>query len=298
MYKIISVQNKSNVFQRAVSHLGKSLRKLFAKTKKSTPSHEIDLGVCHVGSIIFSFLKTSEQLKRRLLCPTFDEAYRLCLKNAKGEEKIRMLLPDGQMIPARALTQLYGIDITGYLKSPEHIQVLEGHIRFLEDNPDKRRLYIYAVLPNFSVCEMHEIMDKGKHNSIHKDGKFYDNKFGKAWFQDKKWANEKPEVGSILMLKHPPKNSFKKTWPEQQAVVPKRHHIPSAGEVIRLVCLFKLFTGKNLLKTVYLRTNTEKAAGYRVYVGFFDAVGLFVYYYIVDYQYVSIGVVFSRRQSC
>jgi len=285
MYKIISVQNK---------------------TKK--PKHVLYQLLRDWMSLALSFLETSEQLNCRLVNFSVKEGYQQCFANAGLEEKIRMLLPDGQMIPARALWELYGLDlweiygveINNYLASAEYSQVLEGHIRFLEDNPDKRRLYIYAVLPNFSVYDMHEIMNEGNHRGIHKDGKFY-HKFSQAFFQNKSWKNEKPGVGSILMLKHPPKNSFSKTWPEQQAVVPKGHYIPSAGEVIRLVCLFKHYTGENLLKTVHVRTNTlvriaplEPVTDHPVFIGLFDAKGLRVGICHADLYLSTTGVAVAR----
>jgi len=95
-------------------------------------------------------------------------------------------------------------------------------------------------------------------------------------------------------------------------MVPTGYEICEAVDLVAQICLHYIQTGEMLYGegykkytknsqyfpySPYARTKTITAAGHLVFIGYFGADGLFVYYDVDDYLHDDIGLAVSRRNS-
>ena len=85
------------------------------------------------------------------------------------------------------------------------------------------------------------------------------------------------QPGWLMLGKTPLENSKKKTWAEQQAILPDNLHVPSAVEVIYGSLTYGLVYGDQLFVADKVRTRTLMF-GKRVRVGWFDSLGFTAYH--------------------
>lgn len=127
----------------------------------------------------------------------------------------------------------------------------------------------YAVMPApptaMSTLDVREIQ------STH----FYSKTGG--WYADQKFAREdKTSFGWLLIKKTPVANSTSKTCNEQNKLLSKLETVPNAAEMCWFITTYFEVRGARLFEGVYVRTSSLVSDGRRVYVGNFDARGLFV----------------------
>jgi len=101
--------------------------------------------------------------------------------------------------------------------------------------------------------------------------------YGQDWYDNQKFAKKAGQVGWLLIRKDQVPNSTSKTWNEQQALLGKDEYTPTAQEMIYAMVGYFLATGERLFEHIYVRCSDLTSVGIRVYLGCFDASGLFVY---------------------
>ncbi|MBU6214760.1 hypothetical protein KGM48_02870 [Patescibacteria group bacterium] len=121
-----------------------------------------------------------------------------------------------------------------------------------------------------------------------------------GWYDDGKEKfsrNDKIDaLGWLALRKEPVNDSLSKNWEEQRALVQSPLYVPNAAEVTWGLTTYKAVNDVYLLEDdIYVRTSSLDSGGYRVYVGYFDASGLYVYDYWVDYRYSPLGVASARK---
>lgn len=120
---------------------------------------------------------------------------------------------------------------------------------------------------------------------------FYD----QDWYNKESFAKEHGEVTWQLVRKTPVGNSTSKNWQKQQALIAKDDEVPSAQVMVYTIIGHFLATGERLFENVYVRTLSVGSGGYRVYVGYFDAKGLYVCSNWDDYRHDDLGVSSARK---
>ncbi|MDE1944855.1 MAG: hypothetical protein KGI03_01085 [Patescibacteria group bacterium] len=113
------------------------------------------------------------------------------------------------------------------------------------------------------------------------NGLFYRKTGG--WYADQAFAaGDKTLTGWLAIRKTPVPSSTSKTWDGQTALLAEAERVPNAAEMSWFITTFYKVRGVRLFERVYVRTSSRDSDGHRVYVGFFDAGGLFVDYYFWD----------------
>jgi hypothetical protein len=120
---------------------------------------------------------------------------------------------------------------------------------------------------------------------------FYD----QDWFNKESFAKEKGETDWKLIRKTPIANSTSKTWPEQQALLAQNEETPTARTMVYAIIGHFLATGERLFENVYVRCSDVDSVGYRVYVGYFAALGLGVDGGWDGYGSGNVGVASARK---
>ncbi|MEK7150715.1 MAG: hypothetical protein AAB783_00750 [Patescibacteria group bacterium] len=116
------------------------------------------------------------------------------------------------------------------------------------------------------------------------------------WYNNQAFAKEHGEVGWHLIRKTPIDNSTSKTWPEQQALLVETEETPKARVMVYTIIGHFLATGERLFERIYVRCVDLDSDGSRVYVGSFDAGGLYVDDIVWDgHRYGGIGVASARK---
>jgi hypothetical protein len=124
---------------------------------------------------------------------------------------------------------------------------------------------------------------------------FYSKEGG--WYAEQTFAqNDKAETRWIMLRKEPVPQSTSKNWNEQQALLSDDEVTPNVAEVAWCVTTYKAVRNTYLLPSVYVRTSSLDSDGDRVFVGFFDAVGLVVDSYWGDDRIGLLGVSAARKQ--
>ena len=116
-----------------------------------------------------------------------------------------------------------------------------------------------------------------------------------TWYNKQAFAKEKGEIGWQLVRKTPVENSTNKTRNEQQALLGKNDETPKAQVVVYMIIGHYLTTGERLFGNNCIRCSDLGSDGDRVYVGYFDADGLYVSNCWGDYRYSSLGVASARK---
>jgi hypothetical protein len=121
---------------------------------------------------------------------------------------------------------------------------------------------------------------------------FYD----QSWYNRESFAKDRGDVSWQLVRKTPVENSTSKTWNEQQALLSKDDETPTARVMVYAIIGHYLATGERLFERIYVRCSDLVSGGYRVRVGYFDSVGLYVnnYWGVNPYGYIGLS---SARKS-
>ena len=120
--------------------------------------------------------------------------------------------------------------------------------------------------------------------------------YSQDWYDKQAFAKDKGEVGWQLVRKEPIANSTSKTWNDQQALLSKDEETPTARIVVYTTVGHFLATGERLFEKIYVRCVDLDSDGHRVFVGYFDAKGLFVNSWNDDCRDDDIGVSAARKQ--
>jgi hypothetical protein len=130
-----------------------------------------------------------------------------------------------------------------------------------------------------------DIRNKAKHLFYNQD-----------WYNSQAFATkEKVNLQWYLVRKDEVPNSTSKTWSQQQSLLTSDESVPRACEVVFMVMLYCLVTGKRLLANMYVRCIDLDSGGFRVNVGSFDSGGLSVSYRSGDYCYGRLGLAAARK---
>jgi hypothetical protein len=126
--------------------------------------------------------------------------------------------------------------------------------------------------------------------------------YGKVdpWYGNKgeaKWARKRVKAQWRLLRKTAVPDSFGKDFAKQEEMLGKGEEVPEAREMVYMVIGYYLATGKMLLPDYYVRTKSLSGAGYRIYMGSFDAYGLCIYGWS-DYPSSVVGLASSGKFSC
>lgn len=117
---------------------------------------------------------------------------------------------------------------------------------------------------------------------------FYD----QSWYSKEKFATSKAKART-LWINPQLDGSANKTYNEQHTMLGDED-APSANELIQCLIAHYKATGERLLEDTYSRTSDVDSGGNRVYVGYFDAYGLYVNDW-VDGRSSHIGLASSRK---
>jgi len=99
---------------------------------------------------------------------------------------------------------------------------------------------------------------------------FYD----KLWSGDELFVNDRGNVSWELVRKTPVENSTKKTWKDQQMIIPNNEKVPTARVMAYVIISHYLATGERLFELSHVRCSDVDQYGSRIYVGGFDKAGL------------------------
>ena len=147
----------------------------------------------------------------------------------------------------------------------------------------------YAVMPVPSKAM--SLLDVREIQSAH-----FHSKTG-GWYADQKFAREdKTSFGWLAIRKTPISNSTSKIWNEQGKLLSALERVPNATELSWFITTYFEVRGVRLFECIYVRTSSLNSAGSRVYLGYFDADGLFLNYRWDDYRDGLIGLASARKQ--
>lgn len=124
--------------------------------------------------------------------------------------------------------------------------------------------------------------------------KYPDLFYTQGWYENESFAKEKFS-GTWEVDLEPVKDSFDKTWQEQQECVIKGTGIPPAAVLAAAICEHFKETGTRAFERVHVRTSSVDSSGNRVVLGKFDAKGLFVYDFWDSGRSSSLGLASSRK---
>lgn len=119
-----------------------------------------------------------------------------------------------------------------------------------------------------------------------------------GWYDDEKQKFsrvDKAEPVWIALRKEAIPGSFSKNWSEQSALVTAPMTVPNAAEAVWCLTTYKAVRNVFLLPSLYVRTSSLDSGGCRVFVGFFNAVGLRVNGYWDDLRFGLLGVAGARK---
>ena len=115
------------------------------------------------------------------------------------------------------------------------------------------------------------------------------------WYAKEAFATQPLSFRWHLLLREVVPNSGSKTFEDQQRRLPAEYEVPTAvAEVSKNILVFRksgIYSNSNR----YARCQDKTAAGYRVYVGYFDSYGLYVGSSWGDYRSDLIGVGAARK---
>lgn len=116
------------------------------------------------------------------------------------------------------------------------------------------------------------------------------------WYDDQDFANDKGTMEWHLIRKTPIDDSTSKKWSEQLALLSKEEYAPKAQVMVYAIIGHFLATGERLFEKIYVRCVDLGSDGYRVLLGRFNAVGLYLDSYSDDNRYGHLAVAPSRKQ--
>ena len=117
-----------------------------------------------------------------------------------------------------------------------------------------------------------------------------------GWYADQKFAREdKTSFGWLLIKKTPVSGSTSKTWNEQNKLLSALEKVPNVAEMSWFITTYFEVRGVRLFEGIYVRTSSLNSAGSRVYLGYFDADGLYVSDFWDGRRYSYLGVSAARK---
>jgi hypothetical protein len=181
---------------------------------------------------------------------------------------------------------------------------IEEAIKYFGVNPSKQQLAYLAEVPFTeevlkSCKDTHVLIAVFPMSILDIRGKverklFY--RHDPAWYNKQEFAKDKGGVGWQLVRKVPIADSTNKMWNEQQALLENVEETPKAQVVVYTTIGHFLATGERLFENIYVRCSDLDSRGFRVFVGFFDARGLFVNGCRDDRCDGLIGLLGARKQ--
>ncbi len=147
-----------------------------------------------------------------------------------------------------------------------------------------RDTHVLIAVPAVSLMDL-----QGKLNNL-----FYSKR--SPWYANESFAQTKLKAGWQLVRKTEVPNSRSKTWSEQQALLTEEL-VPGSALVALTALMFHLERGERLFTDYYVRTSDVYSDGYRVFVGHFDADGLYVYICWDDGHRDYLGLSSARKFS-
>ena len=100
--------------------------------------------------------------------------------------------------------------------------------------------------------------------------------YEQTWYNKESFAKDKGDVSWELVRKTSVPNSTSKTRQEQQALLSEKEETPTARVMVYAIIGHFLATGERLFEKIYVRCSDVDSHSLRIYVGYFDAHGLYV----------------------
>lgn len=119
--------------------------------------------------------------------------------------------------------------------------------------------------------------------------------YNQDWYNKQAFAKEKGEVGWQLIRKTPVNDSTSKTWDEQNKLLGKEDEVPTVRALVYTMIGHYKATGERLFEKVWVRCSDLDSDGFRVFVGYFGAKGLYVVYFWDDYRFDNLGLSSARK---
>jgi len=119
--------------------------------------------------------------------------------------------------------------------------------------------------------------------------------YKRDWCNKEAFAKDHGEAIWQLVRKTPVDDSTSKNWQEQQALLDKDDETPSAQVMVYTIIGHFLAIGERLFEKLNVRTSSVDSDGFHVYVGYFDAEGLYVGNRWGNVRYGLIGVSAARK---
>lgn len=116
--------------------------------------------------------------------------------------------------------------------------------------------------------------------------------YSQDWYKTEKFFTEKPEAGEYEIIL---RDDFNKTYKEQIQKLPKSQEVAHPALVAEAVLKHFKETGEKLLENWSVRTNKMDSNGLHVDVGYFDRIGLHVYFWWDDVRDDYVGLAASRK---
>ena len=149
--------------------------------------------------------------------------------------------------------------------------------------------FAFVGLDHVTIAELQELYPQSG------QPRFNSYMSGDAWYKNERFAKEVTlKLRWYLLLKDIVPKSENKTFEEQQAMLPVEYEVPSAvAETAKDLFVFQK-TGRYANPDRFART-ADLADRLRVYVGCFDATGVYVSSSLDDGRRGSVGVSASRK---
>lgn len=120
--------------------------------------------------------------------------------------------------------------------------------------------------------------------------------YNQDWYDKQAFATkEKVYLQWHLIRKNEVPNSTSKTFNEQKALLTGNETVPRACEVVFMIILYFLVTGKRLLENMYVRCSDLVFGGWHVFVGVFASDGFGFSGYWDSYHDDYLGLAAARE---
>lgn len=194
---------------------------------------------------------------------------------------------------ARTALPFFAIPVFGIEEAVQHFGV----------KPTRAQLLALAEIP-FTEAELRECKDTHilvavfPMSIIEIRGKVSGGQrlfYNQDWYSKVSFAKDRGEAAWHLVRKTPVANSTLKNWDEQQALLAKNEETPTARVMVYTIIGHFLATGERLFEDIYVRCSDVDSHGDRVYVGYFDSLGLLVNRFCSSEHCAFIGVASARK---
>ena len=241
--------------------------------------------------------RANECLRRLLEAGLPFDALQLPITDAEARDRLVTYWSAGCYEPTtdqRLAREIMGLSFFGVEEAVRHFGLKPkkaqlttlGKIRFseaiLRECQDTHLLV--GTFP-LSILEIRAKVDRGLFCS-----------YEDAWYNNgEPFAKLRCLVAWHLIRKTPVPNSTSKTWDEQQALLAENKETPQTNVMVYATIGHFLATGERLFPNLYVRCSDLDSGGPRVYLGRFDAHGLYVSYYWDVNRNGHIGLASARK---